>query len=57
MIYVLICISLIICIIGFVIVTIDYMKTRNIYDNLTKEEYKKLKEKEKERDNYYGLFH
>lgn len=57
MINVLICISLIICIIGFVIVTIDYMKTRNIYDNLTKEEYKKLKEKEKERDNYYGLFH
>lgn len=57
MIYVLICISLIICIIGFVIVTIDFMKTRNIYDNLTKEEYKKLKEKEKERDNYYGLFH
>lgn len=57
MIYVLICISLIICIIGFVIVTIDFMKTRNIYDILTKEEYKKLKEKEKERDNYYGLFH
>ena len=57
MIYVLICISLIICIIGFVIVTIDYMKTRNIYDNLSKEEYKKLKEKEKERDDYYGLFH
>ena len=57
MIEVLICISLLCCIIGFVIVTIDYMKTRNIYDNLTKEEYKKLKEKEKERDNYYGLFH
>lgn len=60
-IYVLICISLIFCLIAFIFVTIDYINSRRIYKQfyktLSKKDYNKLKEKEKEKYNYYGIFH
>ena len=55
-----ICISLLICIIGFIFVTSEYLKQRKIYNIYYKEikaKEKEEKRKQKERDKYYGIFH
>ena len=51
-----ICISLLICIIGFIFVTINYIKFSIYYKkHYNKEQLKKIKQKEKEKDYFYGI--